>query len=420
MITGILIARSLGPELRGQYGLVIYAVGLISLGHFGLAPAITYYTGKRELDKSKILTFVLVSAFALGITFSAIFYFVYPRIPGIWTGIPRLTMIIGLTAVPFTLLINFFNGFLMGQLKVRQQNIVNLLRGILYLLFIIALVLAMRGKVLAAIVSYTSAIVAAAILGLLLFTGKTKPARTIELSFAKPFFNYGIKAYLVIVFTFLNYRLDILLVKHFLTNSDVAFYQIAVNAAERLWYIPNALKNVLLPTLLMMNRGSAEFTAKVCRNSLLIMSILSLVLLFFGKFFVVFLYGQEYYRVAHALYSILWGITITTLFKVLSADFAARRQLGILGFAAGTGVAVNVVANLYLIPRFGIVGAGVATSLSYTILSIILVIFFVRQRKVKVREILFPIRDDFSSYREVFKKLLRRIRGNRDQENGSP
>ena len=331
-MTGVIIARSLGPELRGQYGLVIYAASLVSLANFGLAPAITYYTGKKELDRSKILTFVITSALVIGIAFSTMFYFIYPHIPGIWTGIPRFTMIIGLIAIPFAFLINFFNGFLIGQLKVRQHNIINLLRGLFYMILIITLLLVMKGKVRSAITSYTSGIVIAAVLGLLLFRGGIKPS-PIDISFAKPFFSYGIRAYLVLVFTFLNYRLDILLVKHFLTDSDVAFYQIAVNAAERLWYIPNALNHILLPTLLMMERGSAEFTAKVCRNSLMIMAILSLFLLFAGKYFIVLLYGEEYYRVAHALYSILWGITITTLFKVLSADFASRRQLGIIGFA---------------------------------------------------------------------------------------
>lgn len=418
-MTGIIIARSLGPELRGQYGLVIYAASLVSLANFGLAPAITYYTGKKELDRSKILTFVITSALVIGIAFSTMFYFIYPHIPGIWTGIPRFTMIIVLLAIPFAFLINFFNGFLIGQLKVRQHNIINLLRGLFYLLLIITLLLVMKGKVRSAITSYTSGIVIAAVIGLLLFRGGIKPS-PIDISFAKPFFSYGIRAYLVLVFTFLNYRLDILLVKHFLTDSDVAFYQIAVNAAERLWYIPNALNHILLPTLLMMERGSAEFTAKVCRNSLMIMTVLSLLLLFAGKYFIVLLYGEEYYRVAHALYSILWGITITTLFKVLSADFASRRQLGIIGFAAGTGVVVNVAANIYLIPRFGIVGAGVATSLSYTVLSIILIIFFVRLRKVKVRDILFPVREDFASYREAIRKGLRLIRGkdNQDKDTG--
>jgi hypothetical protein len=68
MATGIVIARQLGPELRGYYGLVIYAVNLIHLGHLGLGPSITYHTGRNEKQRGKILTFTVSSAFLLGTT----------------------------------------------------------------------------------------------------------------------------------------------------------------------------------------------------------------------------------------------------------------------------------------------------------------------------------------------------------------
>ena len=223
-------------------------------------------------------------------------------------------------------------------------------------------------------------------------------------------FRYGLKAYVVIIFHFLNYRFDIFLIKYFLTNSDVAFYQIAAGMAERMWYIPNALNFVLLPTLLSMDKESTAFTAKVCRNGFFVMILLAVAVLFSAKYAILLLYGEEYAPVTYALYSILWGITVTSLYKVIFAHFAAKNRLGITILAATFSLVVNLGMNIYMIPRFGIVGAGISTSLSQSVLTGILIWFFLRYEKIRLREILIPNREDFVSYRVAIKKVLRRVR----------
>ncbi|MCK4237274.1 MAG: oligosaccharide flippase family protein [Candidatus Krumholzibacteria bacterium] len=405
MVTGIVIARQLGPELRGEYGLVILAVNLLALGHLGLGPAITYFTGKNKLDRGKILTFTIGSSLFLGTVFATIFYFVYPHIPEIWTDIPRPIILIGLVSVPFYFLTNFFTSFLMGLLKVKQYNIVSIIRGVSRLLLVVILIWIFKGKVIETTISFTSAIIIACMLGLFLFTRDIKPARITEPSFIKPFLSYGFKVYIIIVFHFLNYRLDIFLIKHFLTTSDVGFYQIAVGISESLWYIPTALNYVLLPTLLIMREGSSKFTAKVCRNSFVVMLILAIVLILTGKFFIILLYGEEYTPSAFALYSIMWGIVVTALYKVIFADFSARRRLGVPILGSIIGVLVNLAANLYMIPRYGIVGAGISTSLSYSVLTFILIGCFMRHHKMRLRELIIPNREDLESYREGLKSL---------------
>ena len=48
MGTSIIVARRLGPELRGYYGLVLMGASLVAaFGHFGVGAAISYFTGKK-------------------------------------------------------------------------------------------------------------------------------------------------------------------------------------------------------------------------------------------------------------------------------------------------------------------------------------------------------------------------------------
>ncbi len=410
MGAGIILARQLGPELRGEWGLILLALQIVGLFHLGLGPAITYYTGKNDHDRGRILTFALVSSIVIGIVFSVIFFFLYPLIPRVWGGIPRTIMLIGIAAVPLTFLTNFFRSFLMGILKVFQSNMLDLFRGICYLAAVIVLIWIMKGSVFSAAVCYTASILVAFGAGIVLFTRTIKPSRTFDTSLVRPMFGYGFKAYVVIIFHFLNYRLDTFLIKYFLTSSDVAYYQIAASVAERMWYLPNALNSVLIPTLLAMDAGSTKFTTRVCRNGFFLIMILSAGLLVSARYLVVFLYGAEYYPVTYALYSILWGIVITTVYKVIFADFAAKKRLGVTIIAAFFSFLVNLVLNLYWIPRYGIVGAGMATSISKTVLTGILIAFLMRYEHVSLRELFIINREDVRTYRDTVLKTLRRIR----------
>jgi O-antigen/teichoic acid export membrane protein len=228
----------------------------------------------------------------------------------------------------------------------------------------------------------------------------------LDLSLMNPMLSFGIRAYLIVVFNFLNYKLGVILVKHYLTVSDVAYFQIAAGIAQRFWYFPNAMSALLFPTLLAMESGSAEFSAKICRNNLFLMVILAIIAIFIARPVVLMLYGAEYEVVAYALYSLLWGIVIFPFYKFLSSYFASQKMLGIGIFASLVGLAANIGANMMLIPRYGVVGAGLASSISYSVLSIILLLFFRGHTKIRFREILIPNREDFRDYRDKIRKVV--------------
>ena len=140
------------------------------------------------------------------------------------------------------------------------------------------------------------------------------------------------------------------------------------------------------------------------------MTLLAVAVLFSAKHIVLLLYGEEYLPVTYAMNSILWGITVTTLYKVIFAHFAAHNRLGITILAASFSLVVNLAMNIYMIPRYGIVGAGISTSFSQSVLTGILILFFRRYEKIGLREILIPTGEDFESYRRAIRKGLQRVR----------
>lgn len=411
MAAGIVIARRLGPEIRGYYGLISVAVNLlIALGQFGLGHAIAYQTGKSKYSNSKVLSFTIASSIILGTTLAILFYFVYPHIPSKWNDISRQIMIIGLAATPFAFLHNFLNRFLLGMLKIKQSNISNLLRFLSYLLLVIALIWIMRGSLREATICLTLSFVIASILTYILFTRSIRPDMKLDSSLVKFSFRYGFKVHILNTFNFLNFQMAIFIIQHFLTVSHLSYYQIAFNISQRLWLIPGALSTVLFHTLVATDRKSYTLTPRVCRNNIFLMVILAAPVVLFGKYIILLLYGEEYSPTTLALYSVMWGVIVYPIFKILYEDFAAQNRLGLAILASVVGFIINLSANLLMVPRYGIVGAGLATSLSFTTMAVILIAFYMHYQEVTVRELLFVNREDFSDYFKSIKNVMVKIR----------
>lgn len=395
MAASVLVARSLGPELRGQYGMILMAVSMIAaFGHLGIGAAISYHTGRKTHPSSEILSFLVAGSLLLGIALSALFVAFYRDIPGIWTDISLGLMILGMTAVPFTFLHNFLQRFLLGMLRVRQSNISKLLQTTLYIALVAGVILLGRSGVPGVVFAYSASIILAAVISLFLYTKDIRPFGRLRPSLLGPFVTYGFQVYLIFVFNFLNHRFDIILIKHFLTASDVSFYQIPVNLCERLWQIPNSMAAVLFPTLLALDRGTAEFTARISRSNFTLMVALAIVFVIGAALFLPLLYGQEYLPMLPALYSVIWGIVISPVATFIGVYFASRRQVWRNIVASAAGFLCNLVLNVIMIPRIGIVGAGIATSISNTLWALILAVFFVRQEDVRMRDLFIVTRED--------------------------
>ena len=76
-----------------------------------------------------------------------------------------------------------------------------------------------------------------------------------------------------------------------------------------------------------------------------------------------------------------------------------------------TGLAINVIANFTLIPRLGINGAALSSSISYTTTAIITVAVFRRLSGIPVVDTLVIKRSDLVAMGLVLAGVVRRRRG---------
>ena len=121
---------------------------------------------------------------------------------------------------------------------------------------------------------------------------------------------FGIFPMLVLLMTTLNYRVDVIMLKQFVTSAEVGIYSVGVMLAERVWMIPDALKEVMISNL-AKGKGTDEvsFVIRIC-NTACVIVVLGIIAL--GQPFINLFFGMEY----SAAYSVTVVILIGVIFMI--------------------------------------------------------------------------------------------------------
>ncbi|UCF05420.1 MAG: polysaccharide biosynthesis C-terminal domain-containing protein, partial [bacterium] len=92
--------------------------------------------------------------------------------------------------------------------------------------------------------------------------------------------------------------------------------------------------------------------------------------------------------------------------RIISSDLLARGYLRVHLWAGLVALISNVGLNILLIPRLGVSGAALATSISYSLNAIVLVAAFVKITSVPAFVLLLPGGGDLRLFLEGIRKAL--------------
>jgi O-antigen/teichoic acid export membrane protein len=408
IIITVIIARVLGPRGQGIYSVAILFPSLLLIfTSFGLNSSVVCYfiSGekyqiKQILGNSIIVNF-LISVFTILIGLTAVFLFSERFFPDI----EMIYLILSLFLVPLSLFINLGLNVLLGLSKIKEYNVVSFLQNAFFLFFVTVFLLMMKFGVtvtiLSQIFSYTLVTV---FLFFIVFKKTTGVDFKLNKSYLKESFLYGAKSHLGSIFDFLHSRIDLFLINFFVNPFSAGIYFASVRLAEGVLIIPASIGTVLFPKV-----GSEkdpqklkEFTPLVCRNvlffSLLIISSLFLV----SEFLIAFLYSKDFSGATLPFQVLLIGILAICGYGILSSDLAARGKPMLNTYSIGISVLVNVFLNILFIPKWGISGAAFATTISYTVMFLITIIFYTKISGNKTRDIILLKKEDLILYKNLF------------------
>jgi O-antigen/teichoic acid export membrane protein len=99
-----------------------------------------------------------------------------------------------------------------------------------------------------------------------------------------------------------------------------------------------------------------------------------------------------------------------SLYVLLTRNFTSRNRQGVNIFAAYLALGGNLLLNLVMIPRFGIVGAAMATACSYSAATLLLLVMFLRESGLSVADVLVIKRSDVAAWRRLASTLWSDLR----------
>lgn len=417
-VTTILLVRNMSPANFGIFSLIMsFSLTLYYLSNMGLSQAIVFSLGKRNDPVEKIVGLAMILFLGLGFATIAIcFLFKNYALHSFLKEVPDTYFRLILVLYFFYLMDSFLLSVTRGLQNFMLFNVRRFLTPVCNILGLF-LLLAFWGISLEYVV-----IVFVGVSGVLTVWFLFKVLSITSFRFepawgsVRSFVVYGVKSFLQTLSGHLIYQIDLYIIAYLLGAKEVAFYGIAVGVATLLWYIPNTVGLVLFPALSSIHdeKEIHLFSGQVCRNTLLITAWGGISLGLIGKFLILLFYGTQYSRSVNAMLLILPGVVAMSVYKVLTRNFSSRNRQQISIMAASVSLVVNIVLNFAWIPKYGIDGAALASSVSYVIAAIILVFMIKIESGIPLRKLLIVDKEDIRSYAGLVRRLQKSYLGSRN------
>jgi len=412
LVIGIVTARALGPEGRGEYNLLVLIITtLTTLLNFGIPGSNTYFLASNRLGLEKLMRGSFLLAIGASLVSLLLLYASYRT--GLLAHlfpIEKLTPTIlsSLVIIPVAFFNLFAQGIIIGENKIFLNNYLYLgSQGMLASTLLLSYVFGMLTVPLAVILfSVSNFVTFTMIIVAYRSTIFTRYKVGMTWTDYKNLLRFSLPLQAGVILQFLNYRLDAFLVNAFLGTFSVGIYVLAVNLVEIPWLLSASMASVLFPTVASNHQQSKKILAKAATATFAVTLVGGILAFFLAPYFIVVLFSEKFAASVLPFQILLPGIVIFSITNVLASYMAGVGKPGFNTLIALVALVFTIVLDITLIPRIGIPGAAIASSFSYCVSTLFSLILFVRISKLSGREFL----DYIISFRNDFRSINARIR----------
>ena len=174
----------------------------------------------------------------------------------------------------------------------------------------------------------------------------------------------GFITMVVMFLTTVNYTIDTVMLRQLASPYFLGLYSVAVTFSNMFLIIPDALKEVIFG-----DSTKKDFKKSLVYNSLKVSMLVAVAILAFfvmiGDKAIVFLYGKEYVDTYLLTIICFVGSLSLIFFKILHPIYISQGIQRRAAYFLALSVILNVLLNLYLIPKYQAIGASIASALSH-------------------------------------------------------
>jgi O-antigen/teichoic acid export membrane protein len=372
----VVMARELGQEGFGDFTFALsLALMTTVFAGFGVDQVIARTVSREATGAPRLLTDALTVKVGFGLAGIALALVV--AFAGGYDADVTLAVAILAVAAVTELVTKIFHATFQGLDDMRPVAVAFLIQRYFTAVVGIGLLVAGAGVVAMALVYLLGALLAQLFIAARLAGRSIRPEARMSPAGARALVRGSLALGITLILNTALFRVDATLLSLMEGNADVGVYGAAYRLLESTLFLSYAFVSALLPTLARLSGPALQEAYAVG------MKLVATALLPLGTVFVVFaepiielLYSDEYAAAVGTMRLLgaaaaLYGVAYLSSYVLI----AQSRYLGVLPWATGGVLVVNVVLNLILIPRYSYDGAAAVTSISEALLAVVFVVY---------------------------------------------
>jgi len=405
ILNSILITRILGVEDKGIYAVTVAFISISTIVlNFGTPSALTYFISNNKINKDKILKTVLLFIITISVVFllviRLVYYFEFSFLPAAF--FERKIFFLAFIWFFINNIFSVINSFFYGIGKVTLFNKIGNFMSLIITIILILVYYKYRFQFDNLIVIFSVLVSVKSVFIIIYYFSisnnfNLKTRGLLDKKELKMFFLWSITAYFANIFQFLNYKIDFWIVNIYEGIRCVGIYSLSSNINQMLWLLPNSIAVVVFPYISkkIADRNSIDNVLKMTRILTLALLFIVIVALASSQYLIPVLYGRDFTDAIVPFNILLISITPFGIITVLASYLAGMNKQKVNLLSSLYGLIATIVFDILLIPRYGIIGAAIASSISYLITSFYILFYICNKYNVRIFDIFIIKRNDF-------------------------
>lgn len=378
LVTGVLVARYLGADGRGELTAILALSGLLGyVAGLGCTAAVSFGVARDSSQTARAMSTWLLILLPVGLVATLAVQVVLPiAFEAQSDAAIDLARYYALTVI-LQLLAELLNGVLLGTHDFLTFNLWRVgqfaLVAVVYLGLIgfgefgVATALAAN----AGVSVVTMAIVAARIL-------RRYPPEAPDLRLGRADLSYGLRSHLNGIGQLVSGRLDLVIMPAFLAAASVGLYAVASTLATLVIALGGTLSFLVLPAAAREGGSGARTVIRFLHVTLAIGAAGAVVLGFGATLLIRTVYGVEFEESALPLQILLPGSVLYAAASVLASGLSSLDRPFTAGLAQVPGIVITVVGLPLLLKDGGIVAAASISAASYAAVFVTALVLYKR------------------------------------------
>ena len=380
VITTVLLNRYLGPQLRGEYSLVINQMALIvGVLNLGLPQVYHYYYRKSE-DDCKVFENLVMTQFVILLILSFILQF------NVKNNSSKIIILL-VPIVVFAQQLNIIS--LVRNLNKRNKN--NVIVAIFNVLMWIYVYFFSKTNIYLAYLVYAAKEIFLCIKSLKIVNYKLEyyrfePKKWISI------LGVSFLPMVTMLLNTMNYRIDTIILGYSVNLYELGLYSAGLSIAEMAWVIPDIFKEVMFNKT--AKDDSTETISRLLRITFIINILMIITICIGSKLIIHILMGDEYLEAYKIVMIMFLGIPSMSFFKIINPVYLAKGDRNFAFKVLLYSVISNILLNFVFIPRYGIYGAAISSVISYSICGIWFLISFSKTFDINIKDSIILKKED--------------------------